>query len=54
VKHLPGYIENLDQIKGKAVDVVAVIAFNDAFVMSAWGKANSIKGDDIVSILSRC
>ena len=26
-----------------------MIAFNDAWVMSAWGKANGIKGDDIVS-----
>lgn len=48
VRHLPGYIEKLDEIKGKAVDVVAVIAFNDAFVMSAWGKANGIKNDDIL------
>lgn len=48
VRHLPGYIEKLDEIKGKAVDVVAVIAFNDAFVMSAWGKANGIKNEDIL------
>jgi peroxiredoxin len=26
---------------------VAVVAFNDAFVMSAWGKANGVKNDDI-------
>jgi alkyl hydroperoxide reductase 1 len=50
VKHLPGYIENLDKIKAKGVDVVAVIAFNDAWVMSAWGKANGIKGDDMVRL----
>jgi len=48
VKHLPGYIENLPALKGKGVDIVAVIAFNDAWVMSAWGKANGIKGDDIL------
>ncbi|KAG9236095.1 putative peroxiredoxin pmp20 [Amylocarpus encephaloides] len=48
VKHLPGYIENLSKLKGKGVDVVAVIAYNDCFVMSAWGKANNIKGDDIL------
>jgi alkyl hydroperoxide reductase 1 len=48
VRHLPGYIEKLEEIKGKSVDVVAVIAFNDAFVMSAWGKANGIKNDDIL------
>ncbi|RDW82293.1 putative peroxisomal membrane protein [Coleophoma cylindrospora] len=47
-KHLPGYIENLGQLKGKGVDIVACIAFNDAWVMSAWGKANGIKGDDIL------
>lgn len=51
VKHLPGYIEKLDEIKQKGVDVVAVLAFNDAWVMSAWGKANGIKGDDIVSFI---
>lgn len=49
INHLPGYIKNLSAIKSKGVDVVAVIAYNDAFVLSAWGKANGIKGDDIVS-----
>lgn len=48
VNHLPGYIEKLPKLKEKGVDIVAVIAFNDAFVMSAWGKANSVKGDDIL------
>jgi len=47
-KHLPGYIDNLPALKGKGVDIIAVIAYNDAFVMSAWGKANGIKGDDIL------
>lgn len=32
---------------------MAVIAFNDAWVMSAWGKANGVKGNDIVSIQSK-
>lgn len=50
VRHLPGYIEYLNDIKGKGVDLVIVIAMNDAFVMSAWGKANGIKNDDIVSL----
>jgi alkyl hydroperoxide reductase 1 len=48
VSHLPGYVQNLPAIKAKGVDVVAVIAYNDAFVMSAWSKANGIKNDDIV------
>ncbi|KAL8738084.1 MAG: hypothetical protein Q9181_001070 [Wetmoreana brouardii] len=48
VKHLPGYIENLAKFKGKGVDIIACIAYNDAYVMSAWGKVNQIKGDDIL------
>jgi alkyl hydroperoxide reductase 1 len=47
-RHLPPYIEKLQEIKGKGVDVVAVLAFNDAWVMSAWGKANGVKEDEIL------
>lgn len=56
VRHLPGYIENLEKIKGKQVDIVAVLAFNDAFVMDAWSKANGIKNreEDIVSTHTSC
>ncbi|OKL62757.1 hypothetical protein UA08_01448 [Talaromyces atroroseus] len=46
--HVPGYIENLPKLRAKGVDVVAVLAYNDAYVMSAWGKANNVKGDDIL------
>lgn len=48
VNHVPGYVQNLPQLKQKGVDVVAVIASNDPFVMSAWGKVNEVKGDDLV------
>ena len=47
-RHLPGFIENLQKIKAKGVDVVATIAFNDAWVMNAWSKANGVKNDDIL------
>jgi alkyl hydroperoxide reductase 1 len=30
------------------VDIVAVIASNDSWVMNAWGKVNGVKGDDIL------
>ena len=50
VQHLPGFIKNLDKIKDKGVNVVAVLAYNDPFVMSAWSKANGVKNDDIVKI----
>jgi len=46
--HLPGYIENLPKFKEKGVDVIGFLAFNDAWVMSAWGKASGVKGDDIL------
>jgi len=46
--HLPGYIDNLSKLKAKGVDVIAVIAMNDAWVMSAWGKANNVKDDSIL------
>ncbi|KAI5851271.1 Redoxin [Morchella snyderi] len=47
-KHLPSYIRNYNELKNKGIDVIAVIAYNDAHVMAAWGKANSVKGDDIL------
>ena len=47
-RHVPEYVEKLPELKAKGVDVVAVLAYNDAFVMSAWGKANGVKNDDIL------
>ncbi|KKY14717.1 putative tsa family protein [Diplodia seriata] len=41
--HVPPYIQKLDELKTKGVDAVAIIAFNDAFVMNAWGKVNKAK-----------
>src|SRR6185436_3461978 len=43
-KHLPGFVQNADALKGKGVDTVACIAVNDAFVMGAWGKDQSTDG----------
>ena len=39
--HLPGYIANIDAMKAKGVETVAVVAVNDVFVMGAWGKSNN-------------
>jgi hypothetical protein len=50
VNHVPGYIQNLPKLREKGVDIVAVLAFNDPFVMSAWGKANQVQNNEIVSI----
>ncbi|KAJ8115262.1 hypothetical protein OPT61_g3051 [Boeremia exigua] len=46
--HLPPYIQKLGELKSKGVDLVAVIASNDSWVMNAWGKVNGVKGDDIL------
>lgn len=48
-KHIPTFIEQKDALKAKGVDQVVVIAYNDPFVMSAWGKANGVTDDFIVS-----
>ena len=52
VRHLPGYIEKYGVFKEKGVDIVAVIAFNDAWVMDAWRKANGVKEGGIVCLFS--
>ncbi|CAI7639727.1 hypothetical protein N7509_013782 [Penicillium cosmopolitanum] len=46
--HVPEYIQKLPELRSKGVDQVAVLAYNDAYVMSAWGKANGVTGDDIL------
>jgi alkyl hydroperoxide reductase 1 len=51
-RHLPPYIANVDKILEKGVDLVAVIASNDAWVMSAWGKVNGVKDSEKIVFLS--
>ncbi|MBL8574360.1 MAG: peroxiredoxin [Hyphomicrobiaceae bacterium] len=43
MNHLPGYLDNLEAIKAKGVDTVAVTAVNDVFVMKAWAEATGGK-----------
>jgi alkyl hydroperoxide reductase 1 len=49
VAHISSYTANLDKLQAKGVDQVVVIASNDVWVMAAWGKANGVKDDSIVS-----
>ena len=42
--HLPGYLAKLDELKAKGIEVVAVTAVNDVFVLNAWSEATGGKG----------
>lgn len=48
-KHLPGFVEKADELKGKGVDEIACTAVNDAFVLGAWKGAD---GSDDITMLA--
>jgi len=39
-KHLPGYVEHMDELKAKGVDEIVCTSVNDPFVMGAWAKSS--------------
>jgi len=43
-KHLPGYIEQAEELKAAGAEVVACVSVNDAFVMKAWGEQQKAEG----------
>jgi peroxiredoxin len=47
--HLPGFVQGAEALAGKGVDTVACISVNDAWVMDAWGKDQSV-GDKIAML----
>jgi len=49
INHLPPFIEKYDEFKAKGVDVIAVIAANDLFVMSGWARFEGCK-DKIIAL----
>jgi peroxiredoxin len=49
-RHLPGFVERVDELKAKGVDEVACTAVNDAFVLQAW--AESAGAGDKVTMLA--
>ena len=44
MNHLPGYLENREEILGKGVDDIAVVSVNDHHVMNAWAKSTGGEG----------
>ena len=48
-RHLPGFVEQADQIFEKGVDAIACLSVNDAWVMDAWGKDQNV-GDKIIML----
>jgi glutaredoxin/glutathione-dependent peroxiredoxin len=48
-KHLPGFIQNSEQIKSKGISTIACLSVNDAFVMDAWGKNQNV-GDKVMML----
>jgi peroxiredoxin len=48
-QHLPSVVENLEALKGKGIDTIAVTGVNDISVLDAWKKAS---GADKVEFLS--
>jgi peroxiredoxin len=37
-KHVPGYVQHLDELKAKKIDEVWCVSVNDGYVMAAWGR----------------
>jgi peroxiredoxin len=43
-KHVPGYLQHYDDLKGRKVDEIWCVAVNDAFVMAHWGRDQNALG----------
>ena len=49
LNHLPGFIDQAEQLTAKGVETVACMAVNDVFVMDAWGKDRGV-GEKVVML----
>ena len=43
-RHLPGFVDKIDELRAKGVDEVACTAVNDAFVLQAWAASAGAEG----------
>ncbi len=49
MNHLPGFVDQADELFAKGVDTIACTAVNDVFVMDAWGKDRGV-GDKVAML----
>ena len=49
MNHLPGFVDQAEQLAAKGVDTIACMAVNDVFVMDAWGKDRGV-GDKVMML----
>ena len=43
-QHMPGFVANSAEFKGKGIDAIACTAVNDVFVLDAWAKDTGAAG----------
>ena len=46
--HMPSVVQNVDALKSKGIDTVAVTTVNDHFVLNAWKEASGAKNVDLL------
>lgn len=44
LKHLPGFLDTIEEFKRKGIDTVACTAVNDLYVLTQWGKDTGADG----------
>ena len=43
-QHMPGFVERVDELKGKGIDTIACTAVNDIFVLTQFAKDTGAEG----------
>ncbi|MBV9783061.1 MAG: peroxiredoxin [Acidisphaera sp.] len=49
MRHLPGFVEHAEAIRGRGIDTLACMAVNDAFVLAAWAREQGV-GDKVTML----